>query len=86
MQYGCCDGSPVMRCGCAHMVKHYVYCIVIPCGCRQTSSSFINIASMAAVKHAKDEPSLMEQYIAALVEMKDEAEAEEHDEPEILED
>ena len=42
---------------------------------------------MAAVKRAKDEPSLMEQDIAALVEMEDAAEAEEEDdEPQILEE
>ena len=43
-------------------------------------------ASVAAVKCAKDEPSLMEQDIAALVEMQNEAEAEEDDEPETLEE
>ena len=36
---------------------------------------------MAAVKRAKNEPFLMEQDIAALVEMEDEAEAEEDDDP-----
>ena len=41
---------------------------------------------MATVKRAKDEPSLMEQDIAALVEMEDEAEAEEDDQPEMLEE
>ena len=35
---------------------------------------------------AKDEQSLMEQDIAALIEMEDEAETEENDEPKILEE
>ena len=46
----------------------------------------IFIASKAAVKRAKDEVSLKEQDISALVEMEDAAEAEEDDEPKILEE
>ena len=59
---------------------------------RRLVDKLIFIASVAAVKCAncKDEPygdaSLMEQDIAALVEMQNEAEAEEDDEPETLEE